>query len=335
MFSIWFFLVVSMFLARFPICVFTEALISLNFLDIFSFHYLDTLITATLNYVTAKSNIRAHQSQFLLSFFYLEYKLLLVISYFYNYNWAIISCLFACLVIWGENWILQIICCRNIETTRTKWKFTFCYVLTICCWCCYRRTFGMGGVGSKCKFHISWNMYATVDTPAYVFWLPTAAFSVQPQSISHAFTQFSHLSKIWTDLGAHLLYSSFTSGTFLLNFQLFSIAKPCLVTRQLSSQVGCGLRNALRQKKQQICKPFPSVFLSFKGRLLTGFCQLVLLGPPESPLCMCNLVVIQGFGLSLCPYFGFTPYTTLSLPRFPGSYISSSFTSPELCPLLF
>ena len=95
------------------------------------------------------------------------------------------------------------------------------------------------------------------------------------------------------------------------------------------------IEECTQAKKQQICKPFPSVFLSFKGRLLTGFCQLFLLGPPESPLCMCNLVVIQGFGLSLCPYFGFTPYTTLSLPRFPGSYISSSFTSPELCPLLF
>ena len=127
-----------------------------------------------------------------------------------------------------------------------------------------QKNFGDGGVGSKCKFHISWNMYATVDKPAYVFWLPTAAFSVQPQSISPAFTQFSHLSKIWTDLGAHLLYSSFTSETFLLNFQLFSIAKPCLVTRQLSSQVGCGLRNALRQKSSKFANLSPVYFYHSK-----------------------------------------------------------------------
>lgn len=140
------------------------------------------------------------------------------------------------------------ICCRNIETTRTKWKFAFCYVLTICCCCCW--TFEMRGVGSKRKFHISCSMYATVDIPAYFFWLPAAAFSAWPQSISPAFTQFSHLSKIWTDLGTHL-YGSFASGTFLLNFQLYSIAKPCLLTRKLPSQVGHGLRNAHRQKSSK------------------------------------------------------------------------------------
>lgn len=96
------------------------------------------------------------------------------------------------------------------------------------------------------------------------FWLPAAAFSAQPQSISPAFTQFSHLSKIWTDLRAHLLYSSFASGTFLLNFQLFSIAKPCLVTRQLSSQVGRGLKNALRQKSSKFANLSPVYFYHSK-----------------------------------------------------------------------
>lgn len=60
----------------------------------------------------------------------------------------------------------------------------------------------------------------------------------------------SHLSNIWTDLGTHL-YGSFASGTFLLNFQLYSIAKPCLLTRKLPSQVGHGLRNAHRQKSSK------------------------------------------------------------------------------------
>lgn len=168
--------------------------------------------------------------------------------------------------------------------------------------------------GGGLKMQISYFAicYAIVDIPAYFFWLPAAAFSASPQSTSHLHLHnLVILSKIWTDLRAHLLYSSFAFGTFLFKFPAFSIAKACLLTHQLPSQVGHGLRNALRQKSSKFANFSQCISVSFKGRLLASsasyFCQV-----PLSLYYVCMVLVIQGFGLSLCPYFGFTPYTTLS-----------------------
>ena len=168
----------------------------------------------------------------------------------------------------------------------------------------------MGGA-SKCKFHISYVVHTTVDISTQFFQLLAAAFLAQPQSISPAFTQVSHWPKTWTDFGGSSPLQFFCFWDFPFKFPAALHCQTLSSDTSAATQAGHELRNVFRQKKQHICTSYSSAFLSFEDRLHAGFCQLFLLGPLESPLCMCNLVVIQRFGLSLSKFWFHPLYHSL------------------------